>query len=409
LYTKTLFPIKSIDYDYHEHEGRAGGGIASYVNTIGQALVARGHQVTVIAGGSESDYRDEQGIHVVRVPLGNLHWYFYKLHAPSIAVLPVRELEWSWTFRRQLDNLLAEESIDVVEGCETGFLFVADMRGSLPPLIVRLHGEDYVYSKYGGQRISLGVRVNRQMELIALRRAAACTSPSRFHAEEVARDLGWSPERTCVIPNPISPGLLAQALSDESSVVGHRSPVVLYTGRIEHRKGTLPLLRSIPRVAEVFPEIQYVIVGGQHTSIDDRTLNKVMSEDNIGNHVRRTGYVPWQQLLDWYRRASVFVMPSYYEVFGISVIEAMAFGLPVVATTAGGLPEVVEDGVTGILVPPGDSRALADAIMRLLHDPSLRRRMGEAGRERVLAEFTVDRVAERTIEVYTGVLERHNP
>jgi glycosyltransferase involved in cell wall biosynthesis len=97
-------------------------------------------------------------------------------------------------------------------------------------------------------------------------------------------------------------------------------------------------------------------------------------------------------------------MPSFYETFGISVIEAMAFGLPVVATRAGGLPEVVEDGVTGILVPPGDSEALAEAQLRLLLDPDLRRRMGQAGRERVQSEFTVDRIVSQMLDVYHSVI-----
>jgi glycosyltransferase involved in cell wall biosynthesis len=112
------------------------------------------------------------------------------------------------------------------------------------------------------------------------------------------------------------------------------------------------------------------------------------------------GYIPWRKLMDCYRRAALFVMPSYYETFGISCLEAMAFGLPVVATRAGGLPEVVEDGVTGLLVPPGDSAALADAICRLLADADLRQRLGETGRERVVANFTAERVVQETMAVY---------
>jgi glycosyltransferase involved in cell wall biosynthesis len=85
----------------------------------------------------------------------------------------------------------------------------------------------------------------------------------------------------------------------------------------------------------------------------------------------------------------------------------MAFGLPVVATNVGGLPEVVQDGVTGILVPPKDPNALADAIVRLLRDPELRKRLGSAGRERVLSEFRTDRIVEQTLEVYESVRRSH--
>jgi glycosyltransferase involved in cell wall biosynthesis len=119
--------------------------------------------------------------------------------------------------------------------------------------------------------------------------------------------------------------------------------------------------------------------------------------------VRLLGHVRWDQLAELYRSASVFVMPSFYETFGISVVEAMAFGLPVVATTAGGLPEVVENGVTGILVEPGDPQALSDALIQLLRDPDLRQRMSRAGQERVRAEFTVDQIAPQTLEIYESV------
>jgi glycosyltransferase involved in cell wall biosynthesis len=180
--------------------------------------------------------------------------------------------------------------------------------------------------------------------------------------------------------------------------------VVLYTGRIEFRKGSLELLRSVDRVAARLPDVEYVIAGARHNSINDRMLNGALGVNGTRKHVQMVGHVPWQKLADLYRRASVFVMPSYYETFGISVIEAMAFGLPVVATKAGGLPEVVEDGVTGILVPPGDSEALGDALLRLLLDPDLRARMGQAGRERVRSEFTVDRIVAQTLDVYQSVI-----
>jgi glycosyltransferase involved in cell wall biosynthesis len=129
-----------------------------------------------------------------------------------------------------------------------------------------------------------------------------------------------------------------------------------------------------------------------------------MGRNGTRKHVQLLGHVPWQKLADLYRRAGVFVMPSYYETFGISVIEAMAFGLPVVAANVGGLPEVVEDGVTGILVPPKDSDSLAEALVRLLRDPDLCTRMGRAGRERVRSEFTVDRIVSQTLNVYQSVI-----
>jgi glycosyltransferase involved in cell wall biosynthesis len=235
-----------------------------------------------------------------------------------------------------------------------------------------------------------------------MRRANAITAVSKFQARELGKDLALPESEIHVIPNPISPALLQQALAQPRTEPP--KPVVLYTGRIESNKGSLELLQSIDQVAAQFPSVEYLLAGGRHNSIDDRSLATTIGTNGTRKRVQLLGHVPWQDLADLYRRASVFVMPSHYETFGISVIEAMAFGLPVVATNVGGLPEVVEDGVTGILVPPKDSQALGEAIVRLLRDPDLSTRLGRAGRERVRSEFTVDRIVAQTLEVYQSVI-----
>jgi glycosyltransferase involved in cell wall biosynthesis len=168
-------------------------------------------------------------------------------------------------------------------------------------------------------------------------------------------------------------------------------------------KGTLDLLRSVDRVASRFPDVEYVIAGARHNSINDQTLARMLGTNGKRDKVRLLGHVAWKELGEWYRRASVFVMASHYETFGISVIEAMAFGLPVIATNVGGLPEVVEDGVTGILVPPRDVEALSEAVLRLLSDQDLRDRLGRAGRERVLNRFQPEQIVEQTLDVYARV------
>jgi glycosyltransferase involved in cell wall biosynthesis len=100
----------------------------------------------------------------------------------------------------------------------------------------------------------------------------------------------------------------------------------------------------------------------------------------------------------------LFVQPSLHEGLPNTILEAMAAGLPVVATAVGGTPEVVVDGVTGLLVPPRDPDALAQAIVRLLYTPDLRCRMGQAGRERVAQYFTVERMVEQTERLYERLL-----
>ena len=120
--------------------------------------------------------------------------------------------------------------------------------------------------------------------------------------------------------------------------------------------------------------------------------------------MRFTGRVTTAELVQHYNRAEMLACPSLYEGFGLPAGEAMACGLPVAATTGGALPEVVEDGVTGILVPPGDAPALAEAIRTLMGDADLRRRMGQAGRERVLEKFSWRKAALETEAVYREAL-----
>jgi glycosyltransferase involved in cell wall biosynthesis len=124
----------------------------------------------------------------------------------------------------------------------------------------------------------------------------------------------------------------------------------------------------------------------------------------LDDSVEFTGKVSVEEVVGFYRRAEVAVVPSLYEGFCLPAAEAMSCGLPVVATTAGALPEVVEDGESGILVPPRDHSALAGAIKRLLSDKPLRQTMGEKGKERVQRHFTWEEATRKTLEVYREVL-----
>jgi glycosyltransferase involved in cell wall biosynthesis len=383
------------------HSQSGGGGAESYVSTMAEDLIERGHRVSIIALGEPAVING--GPRLVKVRQPNLHWFVYRaLPFGKSLAMTLREFEWSRTGWSAVAELHRQDPIDVVETGENMALQQLSI-GKKPPVIVRGHGNALSIKRFGAGRPGLGDRIGRKLQLAGMKHASAITAVSNFQAKELASDLSLSQDSVSVIPNPISPLFLKQA--QEIPRLEPQRPAILYTGRIELNKGTLVLLTSVAQVASQFPAVEYVIAGGRHNSIDDRSLESALGENGTRDHIRLLGHVPWEQLADLYRQASVFVMPSYYETFGISVIEAMAFGLPVVATTAGGLPEVVEDGVTGILVPPGDSQALSDALIRLLRDPDLRRRLGRAGKERVHEEFTVDQIVPKTLAVYESVVQ----
>ena len=137
-----------------------------------------------------------------------------------------------------------------------------------------------------------------------------------------------------------------------------------------------------------------------------RELARLAAELGIASDVTFLGWVPNVDLPQYYRAAAVSVIPSLEEGFGIPAAEAMGCEVAVVASDAGGLPEVVENGVTGIVVPRGDAKALAQAIGSLLADPQRRRVMGQAGRERALRLFDWDRSAQQFEDIYREVASR---
>lgn len=382
------------------HTTSDGGGIASYTYALGQALLERGWQVSVIAKAKQRSHSLLDGIEVFQVPFGNLSWYLYRLGLFRKTLFHViREVEWSRSIQRAVKRL--PKAPDLIEGCETGNLF---LRALNIPFVVRLHGESYVFRKHTGQPIHLDMRLARRLEFRFLRQARAVSSPSAAQAREIAADLNWQPERIRVIPNPVAAHFVqqgAEALTDKQ-----KSLDVLYVGRLSREKGVTVLLASVPHVARQLPEVRYYIIGRQHNSLSSEQLSAQIAATGCAENIALVGHVAWREIAAWYKRAALFVQPSFYETFGIACVEAMCFGLPVIATYVGGLPEIVEDGVTGILVPPDDPQALAEATLSLLRDPIRRQRMGKRGREKVLATFTAERVADLSEAFYREALQK---
>jgi glycosyltransferase involved in cell wall biosynthesis len=159
-------------------------------------------------------------------------------------------------------------------------------------------------------------------------------------------------------------------------------------------KGLYYLLRAVSKVAQIRP-VKLTVVGTPQKNGYTRELIRKLA---IGHLVTFTGRIANEQFVHEYARATAAVVPSVYEGFGLPVGEAMACAVPVISTTGGALPEVVGDA--GILVPPADHHALAEAILRVLDQPQFAQKLGRAGYRRVLNHFTWLKAAENTVAVY---------
>jgi glycosyltransferase involved in cell wall biosynthesis len=171
------------------------------------------------------------------------------------------------------------------------------------------------------------------------------------------------------------------------------------------RKGYETMLRALPGILASFPDTHYLILGTGDAAYEAR-LRALAKELGLTGHVHFAGFQP--SVFPYLAAMDVYVHPALMEGFGIAVLEAMAMRKPVVATETGGLPEVVRDGETGLLVPPGDVESLARAVSSLLRDPARRRQLGEAGRRRVETSFTVEAMMNNLTSAY-GLLLTNPP
>jgi glycosyltransferase involved in cell wall biosynthesis len=175
----------------------------------------------------------------------------------------------------------------------------------------------------------------------------------------------------------------------------HQAPVVGNVAALVPHKGQRYLVDAAHLVVQEVPDARFIILGEGELR---EHLEKQVREHHLEKHVFLPGFRT--DVLGCIKGFDLFAMSSVTEGLGTSLLDAMACARPIVATQAGGIPEIVTDGVNGLLAPPRDAPALAQAIVRALKDPDLRQRLGKAGFDRVRARFTVERMVAETASVY---------
>jgi glycosyltransferase involved in cell wall biosynthesis len=217
------------------------------------------------------------------------------------------------------------------------------------------------------------------------------------HAEQLKSvlvdDIHLPASRITVIPH------VAISSHGPDATVAERGKRLLFFGRIWEYKGLEYLIRAEPLIAERVPDVEIVIAGRGE---DFEKYRRMMV--NPSRFIVDNDLIPEERVAQHFGESSVVVLP-YIDASQSGVVPiAYSFSRPVVATSVGGLPSVVEDGVTGLLVPPRDERALADALVTLLEDDELRHKMGDAGRQKLEREWAPEVIGPQHIEVYERAL-----
>ena len=243
-------------------------------------------------------------------------------------------------------------------------------------------------------------------------RQAVDVHNSRVDVKDWLTSEGYNPAKIVVIPNgveldrfnePADPGRVRHELGIPAG-----APMVMVVSRLTRKKGLEQFLEAAEMLLPRFPDARFVIVGYANPAEQDYENTLKVLTDRLGLTGRVTFTGLRHDVPSLLAAATVSVMPSLDEALSNVLLESMAAGAPTVATRVGGTPEAIVDEMTGLLVEPGDSLALADAIARLLGDPALARRLGDTARKAIEDRYSVDKMVRATEALYLDLLARRH-
>ena len=394
--------------------GRDSGGMNVYVREVARELGARGIEVDVFTRWREpGDPRiqrfapNAQVIHIESGPVG---------YIPKMAVYDRLD-----EFTERLDAHVRAEgrSYDLVHA---HYWLSAEVARRLNkrwrlPTIQMFHTLGLVKREVMDEDVDGESDLRVDIERRAVRDSAAVVVASEIEAGELAQLYRADPARLAIIPCGVDPDVFRPVRqADARSATGRDQceRIVLFVGRIEQIKGIDVLLKALGLLFQDQPELRadvcLLVVGGALDPDDDAPeteklleLRRLVHENDMEGNVDFVGSRDQERLALYYAAADLCAVPSLTESFGLVALESMACGTPVVATRVGGLQTVVEDGESGLLVPPGDQHALAKAMARVLLDHRLRTHLAHGARDRA-EHYTWTRVGDELLRLYDRVL-----
>jgi glycosyltransferase involved in cell wall biosynthesis len=361
------------------------GGLERVVRTLAEGAADRGHEVRVVCA-TGSGWRRDPGKRTTEPPARGV----------AVARLPTTGVFWSQPIARGY-VAAAKWPADVVYVHHPHPLAdFAVLRSPRRPTIV-LHHSDV-------QRQKVASLLYRPLARAVARRASVTVVAARANVHH-AEDLGVEGRaKARVIPFGVDHQFFSPAERPPRPLdfPPRDGPIGLFVGRFTAYKGLDVLLRAIEGT-----RLRMVLVGGGGLNMEVRRL---IDERGLGAQVTPVGEVSDGELPVYYQNADYFVLPSTSpaEMFGLAMVEAMACGKPVICTQLGtGVNEVNVPDETGLVVPPGDAEALRHAMERLAADQSFRRQLGAAGRKRVEAHYTVERMVSAHLQLCNEIGKTH--
>ena len=388
-----------------------------YNHHLSRGLAHLGHRVTVVSSRRSSnipDHEEVEGIGIYRL-LTHDRYRFRRLPIVGHYMRGFLQVLYSARVAALLSRLQRKDKVDVVEFAEVGaegYVYL-----NLPwkrPVVVRCHTPTTILRRhYQPEEMSYSTTWSEICERYCVRAADLVTAPSMDMAREASESFNVPCNQIHTVPNPMEVTSFERREGSRANGKHSQDVVVLHVGRLERVKGIEVLAQAIPLVVSQVPRMRVVFIGEDrrdpHGHSWQERLMRFLEERGVEGNVQFLGSVGQRTLVDWYHRADIAVVPSLnYESFSYTCAQAMAAGLPVVASRIGGIPETVDDGVSGVLVEPGNVDELTQALVVLSRDGDLQRRMGEAGSRKARRCFDASVVAEQMVQVYADLVSNRS-
>ena len=401
------------------------GGQGVYLWFLARELAALGHAVSVLVGPPYPDpmpfarkvdelpdvrfwgkwfMRDRAALFPRENPAAVLSpLRFYELAASRMGFFPEPFAFSARAFRELARRLRGGARFDVVHDVQCLGWGLLGIRALGLPVVATVHHPLTVdrrasFRRDRNVREALGTAEFHPvgMQGFVARRLDRVITSSHVSAGQIQRDFRVAPERLRMLGN----GVDTERFCPDPAVAREPATLLCVGRSSDPNKGIAVLVEAL---AKLPPEVRLVLVDEDHPLHEGRRRAAALG---VGERLQVTGRLAAEELVRRYRSASLVVVPSLYEGFGLPAVEAMACGTPVVAAAAGALSEVMAACGGGLVVPRGDADALAKGIATLLEQPGARARLGAEARPRVAAAYSWRRIAERTADVYRELRER---
>ena len=402
-----------ISYRSNPHSG--GQGV--YLKNLSRALKDLGHGVDILSGPPNP--LTDPDIPLVTLPCLDLYNPADPFRIPSLKELsnPVNLLEWisvstmgfpeMFTFGLRAYHYLRKQlhCYDIVHDNQSLSYGIWAIKRRVPtvatihhPITVDRDLAIRSVRSYWKKQKYLRWHSFLRMQRIVSRTFSHIITVSKSARNDIGQDFKIPLKRFRVVPN----GINTDQFYPLAGIQREKNRLIVTNSADIPLKGLYYLLQA---VADLSPEysLKLVVIG---TPKKNGGIEKKIQELNIGHLIKFTGRIDHAEFVRQYAKASIAVIPSLYEGFGIPAGEAMACGVPVISTTGGALPEVVGDA--GALVPPADSQAMGKAIQNLMDNPDHALRLGQKGYERIQNQFTWKRAAEKTVACYREAIHDHH-